>query len=131
MCRSEIVSGLQADGRDFDRHSLSKGARWGPVGGRLNGPGGMARRWHAWHSEGASMFSLYMMLHVLFFLGLLLDVKRTELCPLSASPSVDPHNGTLQTSFIVCHTYNDCMHCKTLYRNAPLSQSKYINRFCI
>lgn len=92
MRRSEIP-GLQADGRDFDGHSVSgEGPRgaMGPCGGRLSRPGGTARRWHAGHSEGASMFSPYMMLHVLFFLGLLWDVKETELCLLSGSPSSLP-----------------------------------------
>ncbi len=65
----------------------------GPCGGRLSGPGGTARRWHAGHSEGASMFSTYTMLHVLFFLGLLWDVKRTELCLLSGSPAGALHSG--------------------------------------
>lgn len=60
----------------------------GPCEGRLNEPGGTAWRWHAGHSEGASMFSPYMMLHVLFFLGLLQDVRRTELCPISGSAPV-------------------------------------------
>lgn len=85
MCRSEIVSGLRADGRDFDRHSVSRGrglggCDGGPCRGRLSGPGGSAWRWHAGHSEGASMFSPYMMLHVLFFLGLLSGVEGAELC---------------------------------------------------
>lgn len=50
---------------------------------RLSGPGGMV--WHCYvdHSERASMFSPYMMLHVLFFLDLLWDVKKTEMCLLS------------------------------------------------
>lgn len=69
----------QADGRDIDRHSVSRrrggGGVMGPYGGRLSGPGGTAWRWHAGHLEGAAMFSPYMMLHVLFSLGLLWDVK--------------------------------------------------------
>lgn len=69
------------------------GGVMGPCGGRLSGPGGTARRWHAGHSEGASMFSTYTMLHVLFFLGLLWDVKRTELCLLSGSPAGALHSG--------------------------------------
>lgn len=58
----------------------------GPAGARLSGPGGTARRWHAGHSEGSSMFSPNMMLHVLFFLGVLQDEEQTELCLLSGSP---------------------------------------------
>lgn len=54
---------------------------WGLCGGRLSGPGGTAWRWHAGHSEGASMFSPYMMLHVLFFLDLLWEVKGDRTGP--------------------------------------------------
>lgn len=53
----------------------------GPRRGRLNGPGGTTRQRHAGHSEGTSMFRPYMMLHVLFFLGLLRDVTGAELPP--------------------------------------------------
>lgn len=49
----------------------------GPTRSRLRGPGGMARHWHAGHSERASMFSPYMMLHVLFFLDLMQDSHFT------------------------------------------------------
>lgn len=43
--RSE-VSGLQADGRDFDGHSVSRvlGGLMRPCGGRLSRPGGTARK---------------------------------------------------------------------------------------
>lgn len=85
ICRSETVSGWRSDGRDFDRHSVSPGGwrevLWGLCGGRLSGPGGTAWRWHAGHSEGASMFSPYMMLHVLFFLDLLWEVKGDRTGP--------------------------------------------------
>lgn len=70
----------QGDGRE------GAVAMGGPCGGRLSGPGGTARRWHAGHSEGSSMFSPNMMLHVLFFLGVLRDEEQTELCLLSGSP---------------------------------------------
>lgn len=52
--------------------------RRGPLRGRLSGPGGTVWRWHAEHSGDPSMFSLYMILHVLFFLDLLLGVKWSE-----------------------------------------------------
>lgn len=58
---------------------------------RLSEPGGMAWHWHSGHSERASMFSPYMMLHVLFFLDLLWDVK-TEVCLLSVVVSVTSYN---------------------------------------
>lgn len=80
----------------------------GPCGGRLSGPGGTAWCWHAGHSEGASMFSPYMMLHVLFFLGLLWDVKGAELCLLSGSSTVALHNGHFRLLLLVhfkCCTY--------------------------
>lgn len=71
----------------------------GPCRARLSGPGGMARRWHAGHSAGPSMFSPYMMLHVLFFLGLLWDVKGTELCLFNGSPTLALHNGHFRLLF--------------------------------
>lgn len=77
----------------------------GPCRGRLSRPGGTARRWHAGHSEGASMFSPYMMLHVLFFLGLLWGVKWTELCLLSGSPSVAVYNGHFRQGLAICQYY--------------------------
>lgn len=53
----------------------------GPCRSRLNRPGGMAWQCYVGHSESASMFSPYMMLHVLFFLDLLWDVKKTDVPP--------------------------------------------------
>lgn len=54
----------------------------GPCRSRLSGSGGMAWHWHAGHSERASMFSPYMMLHVLFFQDLLWDVEKRKMCLL-------------------------------------------------
>lgn len=39
------------------------------------------------------MFSPNMMLHVLFFLGVLRDEEQTELCPLSGSPRETARTG--------------------------------------
>lgn len=73
----------------------------GPHRDRLSGPGGMSWHWHAGHSEGASMFSPYMMLHVLFFVGLLCEVKWTELCPTSGSPFIAVYNGHFTLRLII------------------------------
>lgn len=78
---------------------LCRGVGWG---GRLSGPGGSAWRWHAGHLESASKFSPYMMLHVLFFLDLLWDVKGKEGRLLSGSPAAILQS-TCFISFIILH----------------------------
>lgn len=47
------------------------------------------------------MFSPYMMLHVLFFLGPLWDVKGAELNFLSGFPTVALHNGHFRLLLLV------------------------------
>lgn len=78
--------------------SQSKGGARGPAKGQIEG----ARwRWHAGHLEGAAMFSPYMMLHVLFFLGLLQDVRGPELSLLSGCC---PSQWALNAPFITLRT---------------------------
>lgn len=93
--------------------------RRGPFRGRLSGPGGIARRWHAEHSGDASMFSLYMILHVLFFLDLLLGVKWSEPGLLSGSP----------TDILTMNTSNFMSLYNFSNRPAPIGTLHYKRRY--